>query len=146
MQPMAIMPNMALWATKRSVLSPWLQKKKKFDQIGHAVFELSSIEKLLTGVLGRRPSPFSKIIFLNIFGWTRKVLSQLDQRNLVFSNQINGNWSRAYLNSRKTTFRLARFHLPTTRSVRDFFFVFGSCVRAWQHFGMRLVKTQIFES
>ena len=70
----------------------------------NTVLELSSIEKLLTGVNGCCWSPFSKIIFMKIFGWIRKVLSQLDQRNLVFSNQINGNRSRAYLNTRKTTF------------------------------------------
>ena len=87
-------------------IEPLITEKKKFDQIGHAVLKLSSIEKLPTGVFqfGRRRSPFSKIIFLKIFGWIRKVLSQLDQRNLVCSNQINGMRSRAYLNSRKTTF------------------------------------------
>ena len=69
-------------------IEPLIQKKK-FDQIGHAVVELSLIEKLLTGVFGRRWSPFSKIIFLNIFRWIRKVLSQLDQRNLVCSNRMN---------------------------------------------------------
>ena len=55
-------------------IEPLITEKKKFDQIGHAVFQLSSIEKLLTGVVqvGRRRSPFSKIIFLEIFGWTRK--------------------------------------------------------------------------
>ena len=85
-------------------IEPLITEKKKFDQIGHAVLKLSSIEKLHTGVFGRRRSPFSKIINLKIFGWIRKVLSQLDQRNLVCSNQINGMRSRAYLNSRKTTF------------------------------------------
>ena len=86
-------------------IEPLITEKKKFDQIGHAVLELSSIEKLLTGVFRRRRSPFSKIIFLKNFGWIRKVLSQLDQHNLVCSNRINGNRYRAYLNSRKTTFR-----------------------------------------
>ena len=81
-----------------------ITEKKKFDQIGHAVLVLSSIEKLLTGVIGRRRSPFSKIIFLNIFGWIRKVLSQLDQRNLACSNRINDNRSRAYLNSQNCAF------------------------------------------
>ena len=53
MQPMAIMPNMALRATRRSVLTiEPLITEKKFGQIGHAVLELSSIEKLLTGVFG----------------------------------------------------------------------------------------------
>ena len=56
---------------------------------------VSLIEKLLTGVFGRRWSPFSKIIFLKMFGWIRKVLSQLDQRNLVCSNRINDNPSRS---------------------------------------------------
>ena len=41
-------------------------------------------------LFGRRRSPFSKIDFLKMFGWTRKVLSQLDQRNLVCLNPING--------------------------------------------------------
>ena len=68
------------------------------------VLELSSIEKLLTGVFGRRRSPFFKIIFLKVFGRIRKVLSQLDQRILVCSNRINDNRSRAYLNSRKCAF------------------------------------------
>ena len=97
-------------------IEPLITEKKKFDQIGHAVLELSLIGKLLTGVFRRRRSPFSKIIFLKNFGWIRKVLSQLDQRNLVCSNRINGNRSRAYLNSQKP------------------------------HFGMRLLKTHIFES
>ena len=56
-------------------IEPLITENKMFDQIGHAVLELSSIEKLLTGVVGRRRSPFSKIIFLKIFGWTSKVLS-----------------------------------------------------------------------
>ena len=77
-------------------IEPLITEKKKFDQIGHAVLELSSIEKLLTGIFGRRQSPFSKVNFIKIFGWIRKVLSQLDQRILVCSNQINGNRSRAY--------------------------------------------------
>ena len=87
MQPMAIMPNMALWVTKKAYEAPDY-REKKFDQIGRAVLELSSIEKLLMDVFGRRLSPFSKVIFLKIFGWIRKVLSQLDQRNLVCSNQM----------------------------------------------------------
>ena len=74
MQSVAIMPNMALWGTKRSVLSPWLQRKK-FDQIGHAVLELSSIEKLLTGVFGDLgvAGPHFQNNFSEIFGWIRKV-------------------------------------------------------------------------
>ena len=42
-------------------IEPLITEKKKFDQIGHAVLELSSIEKLPTCVFGRRRSPFSKI-------------------------------------------------------------------------------------
>ena len=66
------MPKMG-YQKKR--IEPLITEKKKFDQIGNAVLELSSIEKLLTGVVGRRRSPFSKIVFLKIFGWTRKVVS-----------------------------------------------------------------------
>ena len=85
-------------------IEPLITEKKKFDQIRHAVLKLSSIEKMLTGVFGRRRSPFSKILFLKYFKLIRKVLSQLDQCNLVCSNQINDNRSRAYLNSRKCAF------------------------------------------
>ena len=65
MHPVAIMPKMASWGTKRSVLSHGLQRKK-FDQIGHAVLELSSIEKLLTGVFGCRAAQ-SRPLFQNNF-------------------------------------------------------------------------------
>ena len=43
-------------------IEPLITEKKKFDQIGHAVLELSLIEKLLTGVFGRRVAgaPFPK--------------------------------------------------------------------------------------
>ena len=73
--------------------------------------QLSAISAYLhTSYLGAQlsaspPEPLFQKLFLKMFGWTRKVLSQLDQRNLVCSNQINGNRSRPYLNSRKTTFR-----------------------------------------
>ena len=54
-------------------IEPLITEKNFFDQIGHVVLELSSIEKLLTGVFGRRQSPFFKITFLKIFGGIRKV-------------------------------------------------------------------------
>ena len=57
-------------------IEPLITEKNSLTKLDvHAVLELSSIEKLHTGVVGRRRSPFSKIIFLKIFGWTRKVLS-----------------------------------------------------------------------
>ena len=89
------MPKIALWGSKKAYSAPDY-REKKFDQIGHAVLELLLIEKVLTGVSGRCRSPFSKIIFLKMFGWTRKVSSQLDQRNLVCSSHI--------LTLKKTTF------------------------------------------
>ena len=38
--------------SQKKRIEPLITEEKKFDQIGHAVLELSSIEKLLTGVVG----------------------------------------------------------------------------------------------
>ena len=97
------MPNMALWGTKRSVLSPWLQRKPVWPNRTCGSRVIVDWE-IAHGRIWASPEALFQNHFSKNLWVDRRVLSQLDQRNLVCSNRINDNRFRAYMNSRKCAF------------------------------------------